>query len=97
MLINEIITKHYDKLYRYAVNNNKVISQGRTPEDILNDVCLTAMRKYKLDDIEEEEGLHYLKRNIYNEKKFQYQRKNKEIVIFTDKPVDCCYIQDFEL
>jgi hypothetical protein len=96
MLINEILTKHYEKLYKYAVNNNKVISQSRTPEDILNDVCLTAMRKYKSENIEENEGLYYLKKNIYNEKHFQYQRKKNELVIYTDKPVDCCYIQDMD-
>lgn len=91
MLISEIITKHYDKLYKYCVNDNKVISQGRTPEDILQDVCVTALRKFGNEDIEEETGLGYLKKTIYTEKHFQYSRKKNELVIFSDNIPDTGY------
>lgn len=91
MLIAEIITKHYDKLYKYCVNGNKVISQGRTPEDILQDVCVTALRKFGNEDIEEETGLGYLKKTIYTEKHFQYSRKKNELVIFSDNIPDTGY------
>lgn len=96
MTINDIIGKHYNKLYSICVNDNKVISQGRTPEDILNDVCLTALRKYKHNEIEESEGLGYLKKTIYTEKHFQYQRKKNELVIFTDAVPDKGYVHDFD-
>ena len=52
MLISDIISKHYDTLKK-GVNGELVISQGRTTEDILQDVCLTAMRKFKNTNITE--------------------------------------------
>lgn len=83
MGINDIISKYYNILHK-EVNGELVISQGRTTEDILQDVCLTAMKKYKNQDIEEEEGLSYLKKTLYTEKHFSWNRKKGEIVIFTD-------------
>lgn len=83
MTISDIITKHYDTLKK-GVNGELVISQGRTTEDILQDVCLTALRKYKNTDISEEEGLTYLKKTLFTEKHFSYNRKKNEILIFTD-------------
>ena len=83
MKINDIITKYYDTL-RKEVNGELVISQSRTSEDILQDICLTAMRKYKNQDIEEEEGLSYLKKTLFTEKHFSWNRKKNEILVFTD-------------
>lgn len=83
MTISDIIEKHYDTLKK-GVNGELVISQGRTTEDILQDVCLTALRKYKNTDISEEEGLSYLKKTLFTEKHFSYNRKKNEILIFTD-------------
>lgn len=85
MTIYEIIKRNYNKLYHINQDkNNKVISLGRTIEDILNDVCLTAIRKFKTNDITEDEGLSYLKKTLYSEIKFQYARKKNELVIYTD-------------
>ena len=50
MTISDIITKHYDAL-RKEVNGELVISHSKTSEDILQDVCLTALRKYRNTDI----------------------------------------------
>ena len=90
MTINDIITKYYDALHK-EVNGELVISQGRTTEDILQDVCLTAIRKFKNTDITEEEGLTYLKKTLFTEKHFSWNRKKNEILIFTDTLPD---IQD---
>ena len=79
MTIHEIIDKWYNTL-RKEVNGELVISQGRTTEDILQDVCLTAMRKFKHQDIEEEVGLNYLKKTLYTEKHFSWNRKKGEIL-----------------
>lgn len=97
MTINEIIEKHYNKLYSYCVKNNVVVSQSRTPEDILQDVCLTALRKFKNENITEEDGLKYLKKNIFTEKHFQYSRKKNELIIFTDSVPDKGYMDDLNL
>lgn len=85
MTISSIISKHYDELHR-GCSDDKAISQGRTEEDILQDVCVTAMRKYKSREIEEDEGLAYLKKNLAAEKHFQYNRKKGEMLYFTDQP-----------
>lgn len=96
MKIADIINKYYDKLYKYCVVDNRVISQSRTPEDILQDVCFTALRKFKDDDIDEELGLGYLKKNIFTEHKFKYSRKKNELVIFTDEIPDKGYNDNFD-
>lgn len=87
MTINEIITKHYNTLHK-EVSGEVVISQARTTEDILQDVCLTAIRKFKQTDITEEEGLTYLKKTLFTEKHFSWNRKKNEILIFTENISD---------
>lgn len=81
--ISDILNKHYDTLKK-EVNGELVISQGRTTEDILQDVCITAMRKYKDDLITEEEGLTYLKKTLFSEMHFSWNRKAGDILVFTD-------------
>ena len=83
MTIHDILNKHYDTLKK-EVNGELVISQSRTTEDILQDVCITAMRKFKDNEIEEEEGLSYLKKTLYTEKHFSWNRKAGDILVFTD-------------
>lgn len=83
MLITEILAKHYNTLKK-EVNGELVISQARTTEDILQDVCITAMRKYKDQSISEEEGLAYLKKTLFTEMHFSWNRKKGEILVFTD-------------
>lgn len=81
MLISDIITKHYDTLKK-EVNGELVISHSKTSEDILQDVCLTALRKYKNTDISEEEGLSYLKKTLFTEKHFSWNRKKTDILVY---------------
>ena len=87
MTISDIITKHYETLKK-EVNGELVISHSKTTEDILQDVCLTALRKYKNSDISEEEGLTYLKKTLFTEKHFSWNRKKNEILVFTDSLPD---------
>ena len=83
MTIREIIEKHYDELHQFC-SSDVVISLSKTEEDILHDVCVTAMRKFKDKDISEKEGMDYLKLTLYNEQHFQMARKKKDKVIFVD-------------
>ena len=87
MTIQSIISKHFKTLQK-EVSGEMVISQSRTTEDILQDVCLTALRKYRDKDITEEEGLNYLKKTLFTEKHFSWNRKKNEILIFTDSLPD---------
>ena len=81
MTISDIIEKHYDTLKK-EVNGELVISHSKTSEDILQDVCLTALRKYKNTDISEEEGLAYLKKTLFTEKHFSWNRKKTDIMVY---------------
>ena len=81
MTIADIISKHYDTLKK-EVNGELVISHSKTSEDILQDVCLTALRKYKNTDISEEEGLSYLKKTLFTEKHFSWNRKKTDIMVY---------------
>ena len=81
--IRQVINNHYNELLGQC-STDKVISQGRTEFDILQDVCITAMRKFKEKDIDEEEGYSYLKKTLFTEKHFQYSRLKNEIVIYLD-------------
>ena len=81
MTISDIITKYYDTLKK-EVNGELVISHSKTSEDILQDVCLTALRKYKNTDISEEEGLTYLKKTLFTEKHFSWNRKKTDIMVY---------------
>lgn len=83
MKISDVISKYYNTLHK-EVDGELVISQSRTTEDILQDVCITALRKYKNMDITEEEGLAYLKKTLYTEKHFSWNRKKNEILVYTD-------------
>lgn len=81
MTISDIIEKHYNTLKK-EVNGELVISHSKTSEDILQDVCLTALRKYKNTDISEEEGLTYLKKTLFTEKHFSWNRKKTDIMVY---------------
>lgn len=87
--IRQVISKHYAEL-KSKCSCDKVISQGRTECDILQDICITAMRKYKDNEIDENEGYEYLKKTLFTEKHFQHKRLKSEIVIYVDN------IQDYE-
>ena len=81
MTISDIITKHYDTLKK-EVNGELVISHSKTSEDILQDVCLTALRKYRNTDITEEEGLSYKKKKLFTEKHYTKNRKKTDIMVY---------------
>ena len=56
MLINDVITKYYDKLKRLSVHNpDRVISFSLTQEDILHRVFIMAINKFGNKTITEEE------------------------------------------
>lgn len=83
MNIKEIISKHYDELHHFC-SPNKTISLGLTEEDILHNVCITAMRKYKDRNIEESDGMDYLKLTLYTEQLFQKPRMKKDLISLMD-------------
>ena len=83
MTISNVITKYYYALHSYC-NPDMAIAQSRTGEDILHDVCITAIKKYKENEVTEEEALSYLKKTLYTEQLFQKARLKKEKVIYME-------------
>lgn len=83
MTIRTIIENHYSQLHNYCTSD-KVISLSKTEEDILHDVLITAMRKFKERDITEDEGMSYLKLTLYNEQLMQTRRICKDKLIFVE-------------
>ena len=81
--IREVISKNYNTLHNYCTTD-KVISLSKTEEDILHDVLITAMRKFKDRDIEESEGMSYLKLTLYNEQLMQTRRICKDKLVFVE-------------
>ena len=78
MTISDIITKHYDTLKK-EVNGELVISHSKTSEEL---------RKNRNTDISEEEGLSYLKKTLFTEKHFSWNRKKTDIMVYMDNLPD---------
>ena len=87
MTIGEIITKHYNELSRMVRNPDTVIENGNTSEDVFQSVMLTALKKYK-DDVDEDEGLEYIKKTLLLEMHFSPKRKSRDILVLTDNLQD---------
>ena len=83
MTIREIIDSNYYYLHNFC-SSDKVISLSKTEEDILHDVLITAMRKFKDKDISEHDGMSYLKLTLYNEQLMQTRRICKDKLVFVE-------------
>lgn len=89
MKIGDIIDKHYKELKSKCHNDDRVISMSRTSEDVLQDVFLTALRKFKQKEIGEDEGVIYLQKTLFFELKFQVNRVDTKMTYMDDLgPVD---------
>ena len=86
MTIAEIITKYYGEFKKILKDPDRMVAEGKTDEDYLQDVCMTALKKYKNRDIDELEGAEYLFKNLRMEMKFKYHRKDKNITYIEDTP-----------
>ena len=83
MNINEIITKHADEIYSMPRNKSVIISQEKTSEDVVQDVLLTAIKKFGRKNITEEEGWKYIYDHICLELFFQKKRKGDLVYMET--------------
>ncbi len=92
MKISEVVDSAYTFLLSNCRNNN-VISEGRTAEDILNDIVLQGLRKYKNSDTTWENAFKYLKDNFFLELHFSPKRRGKEMVLLSE---DCLKNADLE-
>jgi len=75
MKIGEVIERNYDALLKMVKRRDIVISCHKTPMDVFQDVMVTAVQKYKENDIEEADGMAYLRKAVAMAMKFQYNKK----------------------
>lgn len=88
MTIGEIITKHFMEFSGMVRNQDRVIEDSRTSEDLFSDAMLTAMKKYKDKDVDETEAYDYIRKTLLTEWFFAPKRKKRDILVFTDAPVN---------
>ena len=72
--------------YAITVCKNKAIN-GEDEFDLLDNCCITAIRKFDEKDIDEQEGLDYLWR-IFGAARFFRKKKVDKHLIFTELPPD---------
>lgn len=65
-------------------NADTVIEDSRTSEDLFSDAMLTALRKYKDKDIDEQEGYEYIRKTLLTEFFFSKKRKKRDILVLSD-------------
>ena len=88
MTIGEIITAHFNEFSGMVKNADIVIEEGNTYEDIFQNVMMTALKKYKDKEVDENEGLEYIKKTFLLEVFFSPKRKNRDMLVFTDASLD---------
>lgn len=88
MTIGEIITAHFNEFSGMVKNTDIVIEEGNTYEDIFQNVMMTALKKYKDKEVDENEGLEYIKKTFLLEVFFSPKRKNRDMLVFTDASLE---------
>ena len=78
MTIGGIIEKNYDYLQSFLKRRDVVVGQHITSEDVFQNVMVMALNKYKDKDVDESEGLAYLRKSLAMELKFQYKKIDKK-------------------
>ena len=88
MSIGDIITAHFMEFSGMVRNTDTVVEEGLTYEDIFQNVIMTALKKYKGKEIDENEGIEYIKKTFLLEVFFSPKRKKRDILIFTDASLE---------
>lgn len=86
MKMSDIISKYYQELYDMLREKDSMISEAKTDEDHLQDVCLMALKVWKDKEVEEEEGKAYLVKSLLMALKFKRKRINRNVQSFEDLP-----------
>lgn len=84
MQIRKIIDKYYNNLHSLLPSTDIEIYNGYTYEDILNNVIITAINKWKNVEIDEETGYNYVRKTLLTEILFAKKRKGKDRLLFAE-------------
>lgn len=82
MRIQEVISKYWSQLS--GACQDRVICSSKTEADVVQDVMLTALNKYKDRDVDEAEALEYLRKTLQAEKYFSYKRIVNEKLVYRE-------------
>ena len=85
MTIGEVIAKHYDEYKALIRNPDTVIENSNTYEDIFQSAILTALKKYKDEEVDEKEAFNYVRKTILTEFLFCRKRKKRDLLILSDE------------
>lgn len=86
MDIATIIAKHYDTLKKMLKDTDRIVSQCKTDEDHLQDICMMAMKTQKNKNLTEQEGFDYLKKSLLMTLHFKNKKIDKTVQYFADLP-----------
>ena len=92
MKVEKIIDSAYTYLHKSCRNNN-IIYEGKTAEDILNDIVLQTIRHFKSNEVSWENGFKYMQDTFYIELHFSPKRINREKMLLME---DCKKLLDFK-
>ena len=82
MKVRECLEKYYPVLCSTCRNLEQVIYDSKTCEDILNDIIISAIRKYADKDMDEEELFQNIKKQFLLELKFSWKRRGAEKLVY---------------
>jgi hypothetical protein len=91
MTVDEIISQRYQDLQKLLKNTDTIVYEGLTYDDILNNVLITQLRKFKDTDLDPEEGFEAIKRAVLTEFLFLPKKKGKSKVLLIG---DCLLSDD---
>ena len=85
MRIAEVIEKHYPTFRKMCKRKHTVLNEHLTSEDILQNVMLMAVNKFKDKEISEDEGYDYIKRSLAMELFFNKKKVNDIETLIEDE------------
>lgn len=91
MTVDEIISQRYQDLQKLLKNTDTIVYEGLTYDDILNNVLITQLRKFKDQDLDPEEGFETIKRAVLTEFLFLPKKKGKAKILLIG---DCLLSDD---
>lgn len=93
MTVSEVITKHFMEFSGLVRNQDVVVENSRTSEDIFEDAIITTLKKFP-GEVDEFEAFNYIRKTFLTEVIFSYKKKGRDILVYTD--ADLANISDRE-
>ena len=63
-------------------NQDVVVENGLTSEDLFENSIYTALKKFKTAEVDETEGFNYIRKTILTNNIFAYKKKKSDLLVF---------------